>query len=82
VDYTELRTRYVSTYAHETLNGDDTFQENFAIGDMPLGTYSVSVSTTKLYQQTVTVTEGHLAWVMFVVNPPAPATRSPTETPE
>jgi murein DD-endopeptidase MepM/ murein hydrolase activator NlpD len=81
VDYPEPRTRYVSTYARETLNGDDALQENFAIGDMPLGTYSVSVSTTKLYQQTVTVTEGHLAWVTFVVNPPAPPTISPTETP-
>jgi len=81
VDYAEPRTKYVSTYVRETLNGDDALQENFAIGDLPLGTYSVSVNTTKLYQQTITVTEGHVAWVTFMVNPPAPATISPTETP-
>jgi len=70
VDYDDPRTKYVSTYARETLNGDEALQENFAIGDMPLGTYLVSVNTTTLYQQTIAVTAGHLAWVTFVVNAP------------
>jgi len=70
VDYADPRTKYVSTYAHETLNGDDALHENFAISDMPLGTYTVSVNTTTLYEKTVSVTAGHLAWVTFVVNAP------------
>lgn len=70
------RAKYITTYARETLNGDDRLQENFAIGDLPAGTYSVAVNTTKFYQQTVTVEPGRLAWVTFMVKPPAP-----TETP-
>ena len=80
IDYDVQRTHYLATYAQETLNGDDLLQENFAIGDMPLGTYTVSVNTTKLYQETVTVEAGHIAWVTFVVNPPYP-TETPTPTP-
>lgn len=75
------RNRFVLTYAADEngLNGDDRLQENFAIMDMAPGLYSVSVSTTKLYQQSVTVRPGELAWVTFVVNPPGP--RPPTSTP-
>ena len=59
-------------------------QENFAITDMAPGQYSVSVSTTKLYQQSVTVKPGELAFVTFVVKAPGPrGTAGPvTETPE
>lgn len=73
VDFDDPRSQYLTTYAHETLNGDDALGENFAIGDMPLGTYTVSVNTTTFYQQTVTVTAGQLTWVTFVVKPPMPA---------
>jgi murein DD-endopeptidase MepM/ murein hydrolase activator NlpD len=76
VDYDNPRSQYLTTYARETVNGDDALQENFALGDVPLGTYTVSVNTTTFYQRTVTVTSGHLAWVTFVVKPPLP-----TETP-
>lgn len=76
VDYAGARAQYFATYAQETLNGDDLLQENFALGDMPLGTYSVSVNTTTFYQQTVSVNSGRLTWVTFVVKPPVP-----TETP-
>jgi murein DD-endopeptidase MepM/ murein hydrolase activator NlpD len=78
VDYDNPRSQYLTTYAHDAqrLNGDDSLQENFAIGDMPLGTYTISVNTTTFYQQTVTVTAGHITWVTFVVKPPIP-----TETP-
>ncbi|MBI3359962.1 MAG: peptidoglycan DD-metalloendopeptidase family protein [Chloroflexi bacterium] len=56
--------RYASTYAQETLNGDDEFKENFALGDLPAGEYSVAVSgITK--GQLVTVTKGRTAWVVF-----------------
>jgi hypothetical protein len=68
------RNRFVLTYAEDPngINGDDLLQENFAITDMAPGLYSVSVSTTKLYQQSVTVKPGELAFVTFVVNPPGP----------
>jgi hypothetical protein len=75
------RNRFVLTYASDAdlINGDDRLQENFAIMDMPPGLYSVSVSTTKLYQQALTVKPGELAFITFVVNPPAPR---PTAAPE
>jgi hypothetical protein len=74
VDYDQPRSRYLTTYAADAyaINGDDALRENFAIGDVPLGTYNVSVNTTTLYSQTVTVTRGNITWVTFVVKPPAP----------
>lgn len=72
IDYPSKHSRFITTYAAESLNGDDLLQENFVTGDLPLGTYSVSVNTTKLYQQTVRVEAGQIAWVTFVVKPPAP----------
>ena len=71
VEYDAPKVKFITTYARETLNGDDRLQENFAVSDMPLGTYTVSVNTTTLYQQTVTVTAGHITWVTFTVEPPA-----------
>ncbi len=71
IDYDKPIVRYVATYAVGTLNGDDVLQENFALTDLPLGTYTASVNTTRLYQQTVTVESGRLAWVTFTVEPPA-----------
>jgi len=70
IDYEVQRSRFITTYASESLNGDDVLQENFAISDMPLGTYTVSVNTTKPYQQTITVEAGRITWVTFVVKPP------------
>lgn len=58
--------------------GDDVLQENFALTDLPLGTYIVSVKTTRLYPQTVTIESGRLARVTFTVEPPLlSATRTP-----
>jgi murein DD-endopeptidase MepM/ murein hydrolase activator NlpD len=70
------RTKYITTYARESLNGDDLLQENFALTDLPAGTYSVAVNTSKFYQQTITVNPGEITWVAFSVKPPLP-----TETP-
>jgi murein DD-endopeptidase MepM/ murein hydrolase activator NlpD len=68
------RNRFPLTYAADgaLINGDDRLQENFAIGDMPAGLYSVSVNTTRFYQQEVTVRPNQVGWVTFVVNPPLP----------
>ncbi|MBL8046911.1 MAG: hypothetical protein JNL09_10230, partial [Anaerolineales bacterium] len=62
--------KFITTYAQETLNGDDILQENFALTDLPAGTYSVAVNTTKFYEQRVTIEPGKLAWVTFSVKPP------------
>lgn len=78
IDFDRPIVRYLKTYAAETLNGDDVFQENFALTDLPLGTYIVSVKTTRLYRQTITIESGQLAWVTFTVEPPLlSATRTP-----
>ncbi len=79
--------RFVQTYAADPyfINGDDQLQENFAIGDVPPGTYAVSVSTTKIYQQTVTVPVNGIGWATFVVNFPdeiIDPTPQPTDTVE
>ena len=50
--------------------GDDVLQENFALTDLPLGTYTVSVNTARLYRQTITIESGRLAWMTFTVEPP------------
>lgn len=72
IDFDQPIVRYVNTYAAETLNGDDVLQENFALTDLPLGTYSVSLNSTRPYRQMVTIESGRLAWVTFAVERPAP----------
>ena len=89
-DTDKPRSRFVLTYASDRyrINGDDQLQENFAIGDMPAGLYSISVSTSKFYPQTLTVVSNQTAWVTFRVKPPAEgddASLTPeavTDTPE
>jgi murein DD-endopeptidase MepM/ murein hydrolase activator NlpD len=78
IDFDRPIVRYLKTYAAETLNGDDVLQENSALTDLPLGAYIVSVNTTRLYRQTITIESGRLAWVTFTVEPPLLlATRTP-----
>jgi murein DD-endopeptidase MepM/ murein hydrolase activator NlpD len=64
------RAKYITTYAHESLNGDEALQENFAVGDLPVGVYSVTVNTTTFYEQTVTIEPGRVTWVEFRVKRP------------
>lgn len=68
--YEATRAKYITTYAHESLNGDDALQENFALGDMPVGVYSVTVNTMTFYEQTVTIEPGRVTWVEFSVKRP------------
>ncbi len=70
IDFDQPIVRYLKTYAAETLNGDDVLQENFALTDLPLGMYTASVNTARLYRQTVTIESGRLAWVTFTVELP------------
>jgi murein DD-endopeptidase MepM/ murein hydrolase activator NlpD len=72
VDADTPRSRYLTTYTTDafSLAGDARLQENFATTDLPLGSYTVSVNTTRSYQQVINVTSGSLTWVTFVVEPP------------
>ncbi len=72
VDSDTPRSRYLTTYTADSfgLSGDGILQENFGSTDLPLGSYTISVNTTKSYQQVITVTSGNLTWVTFVVEPP------------
>jgi murein DD-endopeptidase MepM/ murein hydrolase activator NlpD len=84
VDSDTPRSRYLTTYTADDFNlgGDARLQENFATTDLALGSYTVSVNTTKTYQQVINVTSGSLTWVTFVVEPPPPLTATPiTPTP-
>jgi murein DD-endopeptidase MepM/ murein hydrolase activator NlpD len=82
------RNRYINTYAPDPffINGDDRLQENFAVGDVPPGQYSISISTGKFNQQILTVQPNEVAWITFAIKlppvspsdtPPAGATGSP-----
>ncbi len=70
VDADFARTRYLATYAQESLNGDEVLQENFVASDLPLGTYTVAVNTTTTHRQTITINAGQVTWVEFVVKTP------------
>jgi hypothetical protein len=73
--------RYLTTYASETVNPDPAYGENFVVMDLPPGTYEVQVGTTKTYKQTVTVKPDQIAWIEFRdVNPPPTWTPTPTGT--
>ena len=74
------RNRYINTYATDPflINGDDQLQENFAIGDMPPGLYSIAVSAGKFIQKVLTVQPNQVAWITFAVQPPPPG---PTGSP-
>lgn len=75
--------RYTTTYVHETLNPDEVLGENFAVTDLPAGTYEVwagnGYSTVK---KTVRTRPGQLSWVEFRdVILPSTWTPTPTTTP-
>lgn len=73
--------RYLTTYANETVNPDSAYGENFAIMDLPPGTYTVQVGGTKTVSQTVVIKPDALTFVEFRdVNPPPTWTATPTET--
>ncbi|MBI4314855.1 MAG: peptidoglycan DD-metalloendopeptidase family protein [Chloroflexi bacterium] len=72
---------YLTTYAAETVNADSAYGENFALMDLPAGTYVVTINTSKTIQQTVTITAGAVSWVEFRdVKPPSTWTPTPTGT--
>ena len=64
----EERIFFLTTYEGEENQPDDLLGENFTYGDIPVGTYTVSVVndiTGKLYRQQVTILDGRTTWVAF-----------------
>lgn len=81
IDADQPVSRYLTTYADETVNPDPAYGENFAVMDLPPGTYDVQVGTTKAYTQTVIIKPDQETFVEFRdVNPPPTWTATPTET--
>lgn len=79
--------KYLTTYSGIDNNGDDLFDENFGLGDLPPGTYRVGVNGVQTAIQTVTVAPGSVTVVRFTIEPLPPtetpdprASRTPTET--
>jgi len=57
-----------TTYPRETINSDDTLQEMFALGEIPVGEYRLSlVQNGVVYEQVVKIEAGKLTFVNFVV---------------
>lgn len=69
--------KYLTTYGGELNNGDDVLDENFAIGDLPPGTYRVGVNGMRTVIETVTIAPDSVTLVRFTIEPPPP-----TETPD
>ena len=73
--------RFITTYAAESVNPDAAYGENFAVMDLPPGTYEVQVGGTKTYKQTIIIKPDQLTFVEFRdVKPPPTWTVTPTET--
>ncbi len=64
-------TRYTFSYADDTVNGDSTFGENWTLGDLPEGYYTVRVSENGRVRSTqeVFVFPNKTTWVDVVLNP-------------
>jgi murein DD-endopeptidase MepM/ murein hydrolase activator NlpD len=60
-----LETFYVETYADKSVNGDDQWMENFAIGDLPAGMYRVSFVERGMRIYMVEVLPGLVTQLMF-----------------
>jgi murein DD-endopeptidase MepM/ murein hydrolase activator NlpD len=81
VEGDQFVSRYLTTYASETVNPDPVYGENFVVMDLPPGSYEVQVGTTKTYKQTVAIRPNEISWIEFRdVNPPPTWTATPTGT--
>ncbi len=57
--------RYTFTYADNSVNGDDTFHENFTYGDLPANYYEVSVNDGQRvrFQKLIYVYPDRTTWI-------------------
>lgn len=62
--------RYAFTYADNSVNGDDTFRENFTYGDLPANYYEVSVNDGQRvrFQKLIYVYPGRTTWIDIILN--------------
>ena len=60
-----IETIYVETYADFSVNGDDEWTENFAIGDLPPGKYRVSLVARGLQTWDLEVHPGQMTLLTF-----------------
>jgi hypothetical protein len=65
LDGSIAETIYVETYADFTVNGDDLWGENFAIGDLTPGKYRISFIARGLQEREVEVYPGRLTVFVF-----------------
>lgn len=67
----DAATRYTFSYAGEPVNGDSTFGENWTLGDLPEGYYTVRVSENGRvrFEQEVYVFPSKTTWVDVVLAP-------------
>lgn len=63
-------TRYAFSYADNTVNGDSAFGENWVLGDIPAGYYTVTVSDNGVvrFRETVYVQQNRTTWVDIVLS--------------
>ena len=62
-------TRYTWSYAGDENIPDEEWKENFTLGDLPAGWYTVTTrSSTKDYSVNVFVHAGHTTWLNLVLN--------------
>ena len=86
----EAKTRRQRTYGPKGINGDDVWQENFVVADLPAGEYQVTLSTAgQVFRRSVRIQPGQTNYVIFqadfrwspTATPPPTATPTPTPRP-
>ena len=65
IDPGEEAIYYVESYADWTVNGDDVWEENFALADLPAGTYRASFVARGLQTYEVEVLPGQVTVITF-----------------
>lgn len=63
----EGSTRYTWTYADDSVNPDDEWQENFSLGDLPEGYYTVVIRASRTYREEIFIHPRQTNWVEFVL---------------
>jgi murein DD-endopeptidase MepM/ murein hydrolase activator NlpD len=58
---------YLKTYSDNDLSGHEPWKENFAAGDLPPGTYQISVWLGQMHQKIVEIQPGKLTVVNFQI---------------
>ncbi len=64
-------TRYAFSYADTSVNADSVFGENYTMGDLPAGYYTVTVSDNGRirFRQTIYVYQNRTTWLNVALNP-------------